>query len=71
LYCPLDDHFEQQIHVRHRLDRYRAGRCVSARATPEEIAEALVDELSRPVDYAPVAVDGAQRAARSIAELLN
>ena len=71
LYCPLEDHFEQQIHVRHRLDRYRAGRCISPRVTPEEIAEALVDVLSRPVDYAPVAVDGAYRAASSIAELLN
>jgi pimeloyl-ACP methyl ester carboxylesterase/predicted glycosyltransferase len=71
LYCPLDDHFEQQFHVRHRLDRYRAGRCVDASATCEEIAQALVAELSRPVDYLPVALDGAQRAARSIAELLN
>jgi hypothetical protein len=28
LYVPLRKHFEQNLHVRHRLDRYRAGRCL-------------------------------------------
>ncbi len=28
LYFPLGHHFEQQRHVRHRLDRHRAGRCM-------------------------------------------
>src|SRR3954451_4342278 len=28
LYCPLGQHSEQQRHVRHRLDRHRAGRCL-------------------------------------------
>jgi len=71
VYCPLDNHFEQQFHVRHRLDRYRAGRCVDAHATPDELADALRDALARPVDYRPVEVDGARRAARALAELLN
>ena len=36
LYFPLGHHFEQNFHVRHRLDRYRAGRCIEfASATPE------------------------------------
>ena len=26
VYVPLEHHFEQQLHVRHRLDRYGAGR---------------------------------------------
>jgi hypothetical protein len=26
IYFPLEQHFEQQFHVAHRLDRYRAGR---------------------------------------------
>ena len=28
LYFPLRHHFEQNFHVRHRLDRYGAGRCM-------------------------------------------
>ena len=71
LYFPLANHFEQQRHVRHRLDRHRAGRCMDfAETGPDDIAKALVDVLSTPVDYAPVATDGAARAARLIAELL-
>ena len=39
-------------------------------ADPDAIADALVDELAREVDYAPVETDGAKRAAQFIAELL-
>jgi pimeloyl-ACP methyl ester carboxylesterase/predicted glycosyltransferase len=71
LYFPLAHHFEQGIHVRHRLDRYRAGRCMDfATSTPESIAEAIAGELGRPVAYEPVATDGAARAAAMIADLL-
>jgi UDP-N-acetylglucosamine:LPS N-acetylglucosamine transferase len=71
LYFPLRHHFEQNFHVRHRLDRYRAGRRMDyAAATPETIAEAIATELGREVDYRPVASGGAARAAALIAELL-
>jgi pimeloyl-ACP methyl ester carboxylesterase/predicted glycosyltransferase len=71
LYFPLRHHFEQNFHVRHRLARYGAGRCMDYEtATPDVIARALADELKRPVEYRPVETDGAQRAAHRIAELL-
>jgi pimeloyl-ACP methyl ester carboxylesterase/predicted glycosyltransferase len=71
LYFPLASHFEQQYHVRHRLERHRAGRRMDYRqADPDQIADAIVAEISRPVDYLPVAADGAARAAALIAELL-
>ncbi len=71
LYFPLASHFEQQYHVRHRLERHRAGRRMDYRqADPDQVAEAIVAEISRPVDYLPVAADGAARAAALIAELL-
>ncbi|THG31709.1 alpha/beta hydrolase [Naasia lichenicola] len=71
LYFPLGQHFEQQLHVRHRLDRYRAGSCLDfATSTPDSIADALVSALATPVDYRAVGTDGAMRAARSIAEIL-
>jgi len=57
--------------VRHRLANYRAGRCMDfATETPETIAAAIASEVGRRVDYRPVETDGAERAARLIAELL-
>jgi UDP:flavonoid glycosyltransferase YjiC (YdhE family) len=71
IYFPLKHHFEQQFHVRHRLSRYGAGRAMDYDdATPETIAGAIEEELARAVDYAPVASDGATKAARLIAALL-
>jgi pimeloyl-ACP methyl ester carboxylesterase/predicted glycosyltransferase len=67
LYFPLRNHFEQNFHVAHRLNRHHAGRRMDyATATPETIAA----ELGRTVDYRPVPTDGAARAAGLIAELL-
>jgi predicted glycosyltransferase len=71
LYFPLRHHFEQNFHVRHRLERYGAGRRMDfATATPTTIAAAIGQEIGREVDYRPVETDGAARAARRIAELL-
>src|SRR5207244_8095651 len=71
LYFPLRHHFEQNLHVRHRLERYRAGRCMDFDAeTSETIAAAIADEIGREVDYRRVEGDGAARAAAMIAELL-
>ena len=71
LFFPLRHHFEQNFHVRHRLERYGAGRCMDFEtATPETIALAIADEIGREVDYRPVETDGAARAAALIAELL-
>ena len=69
LYFPLGQHFEQNFHVRHRLERYRAGRAMDfATDGPEEVAAAIAEEIGREVDYAAVDPGGAARA--SIAELL-
>lgn len=71
LYFPLKNHFEQNFHVAHRLDRYNAGRRMEYEtATPEIIADAMIAVLQSPVAFASVEADGAQRAARMIAELL-
>jgi predicted glycosyltransferase len=71
LYFPLKHHFEQNFHVRHRLERYGAGRCMEFEsATPDVIAAAVADEIGRDVNYRPVESDGAARAAARIAELL-
>jgi pimeloyl-ACP methyl ester carboxylesterase/predicted glycosyltransferase len=71
LYFPIQHHFEQNFHVRHRLDRYNAGRCMDYPSSdPDSIATALAEELARPVQYRRVETDGARRAAKLIGELL-
>jgi pimeloyl-ACP methyl ester carboxylesterase/predicted glycosyltransferase len=72
LYFPLRHHFEQNLHVRHRLDRYGAGRCMDfEHETPETIAAAIAETIGQDVDYRPVESDGAARAAALIAPLLE
>jgi predicted glycosyltransferase len=71
LYFPLGHHFEQQRHVRHRLDRHRAGHCLDYTDTDaDDIAAALVEQLATTPDYLPVPTDGAARASDLLAELL-
>jgi pimeloyl-ACP methyl ester carboxylesterase len=68
---PLRHHFEQRFHVRHRLERYGAGRYMEFDEDgPPEIAAAIAEEIGREVGYRAVETDGAARAAASIAELL-
>lgn len=71
LYFPLRQHFEQNYHVSHRLDRYGAGRRMDfGTATPGGIAQAIAAEIGREPDYRDVQTDGASRAAEMIAQLL-
>ena len=71
LYFPLKNHFEQNFHVAHRLNRYRAGRRMEfATSTPDVIADAMVAALSMQPNFNPVEADGAARAARMLADLI-
>src|SRR5205823_11843239 len=54
LYFPLRHHFEQNFHVRHRLERYGAGRCMDFdRDGPEEIARAIAEGIGPDCSYRP------------------
>jgi UDP-N-acetylglucosamine:LPS N-acetylglucosamine transferase len=72
IYVPLRNHFEQNFHVRNRLNRYDAGHCMSYEeaSDPGLLAETIAKEIGRPVDYRPVETGGAARAADLLAELL-
>jgi pimeloyl-ACP methyl ester carboxylesterase len=72
LYIPLQHHFEQNLHVRHRLEQYGAGRCVSyAEASdPDWLADTIAEAIGSDVAYRPVETGGAERAATLLAELL-
>ena len=63
---PVGNHFEQNIHVRHRLTRHGAGHCLEYRdADPDRLAAVIAEEIDRPVP-----TSGARRAAALLAELL-
>jgi UDP:flavonoid glycosyltransferase YjiC (YdhE family) len=71
LFVPLRRHFEQNLHVPHRLGRYRAGRRMGwDELAPDQLASAIAAEIGREVDYRPVGAGGAARAAGMLAELL-
>lgn len=72
VYVPLQHHFEQNIHVRARLDRYEAGRHLpwTQALDPDALAEAIGKELGREIAYRPVETDGAARAAALLADLV-
>ena len=49
LYFPPRHHFEQNFHVRHRLDQYRAGRCMDyATQRPKSYPPRSQKNLSEP-----------------------
>jgi pimeloyl-ACP methyl ester carboxylesterase/predicted glycosyltransferase len=72
VYVPLRHHFEQNFHVRHRLERYGAGKPLEYEEAcdPDALAASIVENLGRDVDYLPVEQDGAARAAELIADLI-
>jgi predicted glycosyltransferase len=72
LYVPLRHHFEQSVHVHHRLQNYRAGRRADYDdvSDPEWLADAIVKEIGSEVASVPVESGGAGRAAAMLGELL-
>jgi predicted glycosyltransferase len=71
LYFPLGHHFEQNFHVRHRLQRYGAGQRMEYVTTdPDLLVTAITETIARPVTYRDVESDGSARAALLIAELI-
>lgn len=72
VHVPLRHHFEQNVHVRHRLQRYGAGTCVEYERAcdPDALAAAMVAELARGPRGLPVETDGAQRAGALLARLV-
>jgi pimeloyl-ACP methyl ester carboxylesterase/predicted glycosyltransferase len=70
LYVPLSNHFEQNFHVAHRLNRYRAGHRLDADVTPDELAIAISQHIGTTPSSRPVEGDGARRAAGLLADLL-
>ena len=71
LYFPLAMHCEQQLHVAGRLARHQAGiKMIYSQTTPEILADMVVANLYREVKYNQIPVNGAEKAAQFISELI-
>ena len=71
IYVPLERHYEQLVHVDHRLRRHRAGRCVRfADTEPDQLAQAIIEQQGSSTNYLPVDPRAAKQAANLIAEVL-
>jgi pimeloyl-ACP methyl ester carboxylesterase/predicted glycosyltransferase len=69
---PLERHFEQCIHVRHRLRNYCADCAVELRGLDARgLASKALHAMHAPVAYKPVETDGAARAARHILAVME
>jgi UDP:flavonoid glycosyltransferase YjiC (YdhE family) len=72
LYFPLEGHCEQEKYVAERLARHRAGiKMKLSETSPQKLAEQVVYNIEKDVDYATPPVDGARKAAGYISELLK
>jgi UDP:flavonoid glycosyltransferase YjiC (YdhE family) len=72
LYFPLEQHFEQEVDVVRRCERHKAGiRMVYSKTTPEILAQQLVGNIWRKVNYSSIPVDGAIKAAQLISQTLR
>jgi hypothetical protein len=70
LYFPIEGHCEQEEYVAGRLARHRAGVRMKLSATsPQRLAEKVVSNIGKEVDCVSIPTDGAQKAARYIAQL--
>jgi predicted glycosyltransferase len=71
IYIPLRNHFEQNVHVVHRLRQYGApAPTFYEDTTPSKLAQLMRERLGKPVDYRPVETGGAFDAAKNILSLL-
>ena len=71
LYFPLQHHFEQEVAVADRCRRHNAGiKMDFSKISPEILAKEVVKNIRKEVSYANIPIDGAQKAADLIYELL-
>jgi hypothetical protein len=72
IYVPLQHHFEQNFHVRARLDRHNAGHHLSYSdaSDPAILADSIAKALAQEITYLPIPTTGARTAATHLAALL-
>ena len=72
IYFPLEQHFEQNVHVSTSNRRRGADlRLLFSQTTPELLAKTVLENIGRKMDYEPIPLDGAKKAAVIIDDVLN
>jgi UDP-N-acetylglucosamine:LPS N-acetylglucosamine transferase len=72
IYFPLEQHFEQSVHVSASNRRRGADlRLLFSQTTPEMLAKMVLENIGRKMDYEPIPLDGARKAAAIIDEVLG
>lgn len=71
LYFPLEKHFEQEVFVAQRCERHKAGvKMKFSETNPENLTREVVNNINKKVQYSPIPIDGAKKAANIIAQFL-
>lgn len=71
IYFPIEGHAEQQLHVAPRLERFSAGiKMQFSKTTPEMLAEKVISNLGKKVNYPHIPLDGAKNTVRIIKQIL-
>lgn len=71
IYFPIEGHAEQQLHVAPRLERFKAGiKMQFSKTTPEMLAEKVISNIGKDVNYPSIPIDGAQNTVRIIKKIL-
>jgi len=72
IYFPLEQHFEQNVHVCASNNRRGADlRMLFSLTTPELLAETVLRNIGRKIDYGPIPLNGAKKAAAIINDVLS
>ena len=67
LFFPLQNHFEQEVAVADRCDRYNAGiKMKFSETTPQDLANAVIKIIDKKVSYPSLPIDGAKKASKII-----
>lgn len=71
LFFPLERQFDQEIYISDRLARHGAGiKMEFSKTSPELLAEKVISNLGKPVNYASIPINGAQSASQLLSQLL-
>ena len=72
IYFPIEGHFEQQLHVTPRLERFNAGiKLQFSNTTPEILSEKVLSNIGKEVNYPSIPIDGAKKTVNIIKQILE
>ena len=72
IYFPVEGHFEQQLHVAPRLERFNAGlKMQFSKTTPAILAEKIISNIHKQVNYPSIPFDGAKNTVKILREIIG